>query len=342
MATTFQELQELVQRRADMVTEATMDHPAMQAMDERLNIQKRVLLESVRRLRGMAESKRDNIVSQMNEYENRFKDLPGKELENTKVLRVFNTNQKYYTMLLEREIEYRISKAGFVPENRILQDASLPRSPVSPDPNLVWITYLVTGLLICLMLVLVRYILHDNVTSLHDIAKLSHASIGVLGMIPKYKKEIPISQLLIDKNPKSLIAEAFRTVRTNMQFVDNTSGPKVIAITSTISGEGKTFVAINLAGIISFSGKRVIILDLDMRKPKIHLGFDVDNTLGMSTVLIGKDQLDDSIRHSNLEGLDFITAGPIPPNPSELIISADAGSAGRLELEGPIRRGAAR
>ncbi|MBK7946788.1 MAG: CpsD/CapB family tyrosine-protein kinase [Flavobacteriales bacterium] len=118
-------------------------------------------------------------------------------------------------------------------------------------------------------------------------------------MVPKYKYEIPVSELPIDKNPKSLIAEAFRTVRTNMQFVDNTAGPKVVAITSTISGEGKTFVAMNLAGIISFSGKRVIILDLDMRKPKIHLGFDVDNIRGMSTVLIGKDTLTDCIRHSS-------------------------------------------
>jgi capsular exopolysaccharide synthesis family protein len=140
-------------------------------------------------------------------------------------------------------------------------------------------------------------------------------------MVPKYKKEVPVSQLLVDKNPKSLIAESFRSVRTNLQFVDNTPGPKIIAVTSTISGEGKTFVAINLAGIISFSGKKVIVLDLDMRKPKIHLGFGVENTRGMSTLLIAKDTLEECIQKSTLEDLHFITAGPIPPNPSELIIS---------------------
>ena len=106
-----------------------------------------------------------------------------------------------------------------------------------------------------------------------------------------------------------------------MQFLSNKKSAKIIAITSTISGEGKTFIALNLAGIIAFSGKKVVVLDLDMRKPKLHLGFGAENNNGMSTLLIEKDSLDNCIRHSDLDGLDFITAGPIPPNPSELIIN---------------------
>ena len=127
--------------------------------------------------------------------------------------------------------------------------------------------------------------------------------------------------LIVDKNPRSLIAEAFRSVRTNLQFINNNPGSKIIAVTSTISGEGKTFVALNLAGIIAFSGKRVVVCDLDMRKPKIHKGFGVENSEGMSTLLIGRGSLETSIRKSKLENLDYITAGPIPPNPSELIIN---------------------
>jgi capsular exopolysaccharide synthesis family protein len=99
-----------------------------------------------------------------------------------------------------------------------------------------------------------------------------------------------------------------------------------MAITSTISGEGKTFCTLNLGGIIAMSGKKVVILDLDMRKPKIHTGFGVKNDKGMSTILIDKDEIKSCIHHSELENLDFITSGPIPPNPSELIIS------GKLDL----------
>ena len=134
-----------------------------------------------------------------------------------------------------------------------------------------------------------------------------------MGIVPKYKKDIPVSQLIVNINPKSLIAESFRSIRTNLQFITAKEGPKVMAVTSTVSGEGKTFIAINLGGIVAFSGKKVIILDLDMRKPKIHLGFSVENNQGMSTLLIKKDVLENCINHSKQENLDFITAGPVPP-----------------------------
>jgi capsular exopolysaccharide synthesis family protein len=149
-----------------------------------------------------------------------------------------------------------------------------------------------------------------------------HLSVPMLGIVPNYRDTIPISQLLVDKKPKSIIAESLRSIRSNLEFLSTSDGPKVLAITSTISGEGKTFVALNLAGIIAFSEKKVIILDLDMRKPKIHVGFGVPNDKGMSTILINRNTIEDCIFKSSLNNLDFITAGPVPPNPSELIISA--------------------
>ncbi len=314
-------LQELLRKREELALEVTTDHYALKNQEQQIAMHKNLLLQSVNTLRERAEMRMQDLDDQLRSFESQFLTLPEKELQYARIERIFSINEKYYTQLLEREIQYRISKAGFVAENRILQEASIPTEPISPKPNIIYASYLIAGLVISLLIVLVRYILHDNITSLHDIAKLSNASIGILGMVPRYKKEIPISQLLIDKNPKSLIAESFRSIRTNLQFVDNSPGSKLIAITSTISGEGKTFVAMNLAGIISYGGKKVIILDLDMRKPKIHLGFGVENVRGMSTLLIGRDELDNCIQFSSLEGLHFITAGPIPPNPSELIIS---------------------
>ncbi|MBK9628066.1 MAG: hypothetical protein IPO56_10300 [Flavobacteriales bacterium] len=273
LSRTINTLLDLLRDRERMYMEATDKNLNVRSLEHQIEVQKKVALESVRNLLERAQNKRDAVDRIQAEFEGRYRALPEKELEYARIERVFSINEKYYTLLLEKDIEYRISKAGFVPENRILENAVVPSSPIFPNRNLILSYYLSTGLILSFLIVLIRYILHDNITSLHDIAKLSNASISILGMVPKYKKEIPISQLLIDKNPKSLIAESFRTIRTNLQFVDNTDGAKTIAITSTISGEGKTFVAINLAGIISFSGKRVIILDLDMRKPKIHLGF---------------------------------------------------------------------
>ena len=312
---------DLLIEREEALFELTIDAGGIKNRDYQIGIQKRMVIEAIANLKRRAVSRKAQFVKILDEINQSFRSLPEKELQYARLERLFNINEKYYTLLLEKEIEYRISNAGFVPENRILERSSLPLSPIAPKRNVVLFSYVLTGVILSFVIVLVRYILHDNITSLNDIAKLSNASIGILGMVPKYKKEIPISQLLVDKNPKSLIAEAFRSVRTNLQFVDNSTGPKIMAITSTVSGEGKTFVAINLAGIISFSGKRVIVLDLDMRKPKIHLGFGVENVRGMSTLLIHKDSLEECIQHSSVNDLDFITAGPIPPNPSELIIS---------------------
>jgi capsular exopolysaccharide synthesis family protein len=151
---------------------------------------------------------------------------------------------------------------------------------------------------------------------------MKYLEVPMLGIVPNYKDVIPISQLLVDKKPKSIIAESLRSIRSNLEFLSHSDGPKVLAITSTISGEGKTFVALNLAGIIAFSEKKVVSLDLDMRKPKIHVGFGVPNDKGMSTILINRNTIDECIFKSSLNNLDFITAGPVPPNPSELIISS--------------------
>ena len=108
---------------------------------------------------------------------------------------------------------------------------------------------------------------------------------------------------------------------TNLQFINNEKSSKIIAISSTISGEGKNIFGYQFAGIIAFTGKKEVIIDLDMRKPKIHIGFGVKNDKGMSEILVGKNQISECVKNSPLKNLDFITAGTLPPNPSELIVS---------------------
>lgn len=234
------------------------------------------------------------------------------------IKRTKEVNEKFFNQLIQKKAEYAIAREGFTPEYQVLEFASVPEKPIAPNKQMILLAAIGSWLLLSLLLVGVRYLLNDEILLIRDISKYTDAPI--LGMIHKYKEDIPVSQLVVDKKPKGLIAEAFRTARTNLQFIYNEPGPKVISLTSTISGEGKTFVSINLAGILAFSGHKVIVIDCDMRKPKIHMGFEVDNDYGMSTILIGKDTIADCIRNSQMQNLDFITAGPIPPNPAELLL----------------------
>jgi capsular exopolysaccharide synthesis family protein len=315
------ELADLLRQKEEYYFEVTDDSDVIKSLDYRIKIQKDLIVQSIEALREKNSAERAELKKRSAAIEGQFSGLPTQELEYARYKRLYSINERYYSNLLEKRIEYRISKAGFVSENKILEAGQVASSPIKPNRNLIYTGFIGLGIVLSLLFVVVRYLLHNNITSLTEIAKLSNATISILGIIPKYKEKIPVSQLIIGRKPKSLIAESFRTVRTNLEFLSDVQGSKVMAITSTISSEGKTFVALNLAGIIALSGKKVVILDLDMRRPKIHKGFGVDNNKGMSTMLINKHSFEECVRHSDMQGLDFITAGPIAPNPSELMIS---------------------
>lgn len=314
-------LKDKVDKRKLLLQSATINNANIQELEDQINIQVRLILQSISIVRDQTREKLSHLKNKVKVHETQLYTLPEKELELARLKRVLQINNKYYTLLLEKETEYKLSSAGLATFNEILEDAKIADSPISPNKKISYAIAIFLAIAVSVLYALIRYMMHNQITSLNEIIKISDASIGILGIVPKYKSNIPVSQLIIDKNPKSHITEAFRSIRTNLQFVANDKSPRTIAITSTISGEGKTFVALNLAGIIAYSGKKVIVIDLDMRKPKIHVGFGVENTKGMSTLLIGKDEISNCIRHSELDGLDFITAGPIPPNPSELIIN---------------------
>lgn len=318
----LERLEELLLQREENLFRMTADNISIRNLEFQIGIQKGVMLETIESLLVKIIERKNEFVQKLNDIETVYYGLPTKELEYARLERVFAINEKYYTLLLEKRIQYRISKEGFVSQNQILEEVRLPQRPVSPKGKAVVISFLIIGVILSFILISVRYLLNNSITTLNEVVRLSNASISTVGVVPKYKENIPTSMLLVDKSPKSVIAEAFRTIRTNLQFIDNTEGPKVVAITSTISGEGKTFIALNLAGIIAFSGKKVIVLDLDMRRPRIHKGMGVENTKGMSTLLINKAKLEDCILSTPLPTLQFIPAGPIPPNPSELILSA--------------------
>ena len=291
-------------------------------IEYQIKIQRKMIIEAILAVQKSINDQQEEIESRVENYEIEVRDgaLNFDRIEFVRLQKLNQINEEYYNKLVTIKSELTIANAGITSENTILEASATPVFPFFPSRKLVALSALIGWLIVSLGLIIVRYLFHNEITSLNEIMK--YLEVPMLGIVPNYKDTIPISQLLVDKKPKSIIAESLRSIRSNLEFLSQSDGPKVLAITSTISGEGKTFVALNLAGIIAFSEKKVIILDLDMRKPKIHVGFGVPNDKGMSTILINRNSIDECIFKSSLNNLDFITAGPVPPNPSELVISS--------------------
>ena len=269
------------------------------------------------------------INTKLIDVENSLYGLPSKGREFNRINRLYTQYETYYTNLLNKRTEIRIAEAGVVPDIITLSPASLPVVPIAPIKFQIYAVSAVIGILLSLGLILLRYLLHNTITGQSELEKL--LPVPLLGVLPEYNNEkMKVSRIVVKQNPKSSINEALRSIRTNLEFMlpsgrglyDQNSST-VFSVTSTISGEGKTFVATNLGGIIALSDVKVVILDFDMRKPKLHLAFGATNDQGVSSILIGKKTVEECIQKTEINSLDFISSGPTPPNPSELIMRED-------------------
>ncbi|WP_258105251.1 polysaccharide biosynthesis tyrosine autokinase [Marinoscillum sp. MHG1-6] len=253
--------------------------------------------------------------------EGSFVELPSMGTEFNKNRRLYQLQEEFLLALRKSKMELEITRAGTVTKSVILSPASIPSVPIKPKPFMIYGVAFSAALALSIVFVLIRYLLHNNITSLRELERL--VNVPILGSIPEYQSEkLKVTKMIIQPNSKSAISEALRTIRTNMEFFNGAKGSHIVTVTSTVSGEGKTFIGVNLAAVIAFSNQKVCVVDLDMRKPKVHLAFDdSESPAGVSTYLIGKDKIKDCIKKSPIDHLDYIPAGPIPPNPSELILN---------------------
>ncbi|MBK8414292.1 MAG: hypothetical protein IPL22_07100 [Bacteroidetes bacterium] len=230
-------LSRVVGERDELLIQSTDQTEIYKAYDLKIENQKSLLMNLISNEQGRLEEELKELDKELFINDSKFGELPQKQAEFGRLSRMYGINEKFYSLLLEKKAEFSITRAGFVPKNVILEKANPASAPVSPNRPLIISASLIIGFVISFLLIIVRYLVHDEIGTLEDIEPYTDAAL--LGIIPKYKREIPISQLLVDKNPKSIIAEAFRSIRTNLQFISNDENAKVIAVTSTISGEGK-------------------------------------------------------------------------------------------------------
>jgi len=300
----------------------TDDYPDVIKLKKEIKETKYIFISMVKNFKKNLLDRKKILEISIKKQQNLVEKLAEDEQIYTELERKFKLNEKIYSYLLEKQASSTMTKASTVSRNRIL-DKALNGYKTAPNRNLITAVGLFLGFIVGAMIAFIRNFLDDTIKSVEDIKKATDSII--LGLVPSVvdiDKDNNIGSLKVFDSPRSSFAESFRNIRSNLKFMMDDSTSQVLTITSTIGGEGKTTISSNLAGIISLTQKKVIILNLDMRKPTLHLKFNLPNNRGISSVLSGYQSLRDVIQPTANPYLDIISSGAVPPNPSELIHSS--------------------
>jgi capsular exopolysaccharide synthesis family protein len=260
------------------------------------------------------ELKENEIRNDLTKTIEEIKSLPDMEREYADIERNYKLNDAIYTFLLQKHSENQIAKASNTPDNEVIDSPSLT-GLVSPNTKNNYSKAFIIALLLPVGIIVLRELLNTKVRGKEDLEHLQE-KLPILGFIMHSKNEV---QDIIHEQPHSVISEAFRSLRTKIKFMSCESKTWAITITSTNTGEGKTFCAQNLASAFSISGKKTALLGFDMRKPKLSELFNLKNETGLSNYLSNQAEFEDICYETKYDNLYIVPSGAIPPNPSELI-----------------------
>ena len=308
----------LSQMKSTQMLTLTEQHPQIVKLNEQIITTKKALLENVNNLVVNAEMSLNEINRRIAALESESRLLPGKQQQLINYQRNFDFTDDTYKYLMQRRAEAQILRASNTPDNEVLDMARLERTVrISPRTSLNYLIALLIGLLIPALYLFLKNFFNTTISDRKDVEKLT--KFPIIGQVAQVSEKDP---LLVVNNPKSPVAESFRSIRTNVEFITQSKIPCTVLVTGDVQSIGKTFNSINIASIYALYGKKTVLLGFDLRKPKLFQEFGLSNNIGLSSFLSNKENLDDIIQASGkIPTLDIITSGPIPPNPSELIAS---------------------
>lgn len=289
-------------------------------IDNKISSVKRVLLENINAAKAAMQFESSQVRSKLGVVENKISRLPQDKQELTNIIRKYELNRSIYETYLQKRSEASIVKAANLSDIQFIDPAKdIGEGLVGPRTSVNYIIAFFLGIFIPLIIIMILFFINNAIHNTDDIASLTTLPlIGVVGL--KTAK----SNLAVFEKPKSALSEAFRAIRSSLQFLyrkQKLEGAKTLMLTSSVSGEGKTFCSINIATVFALSEKKTILVGLDLRKPKLLEDFENKTGLGAVNYLIGQNTLEQITQETKIPFLDIIHSGPIPPNPSELIMS---------------------
>jgi tyrosine-protein kinase Etk/Wzc len=264
--------------------------------------------------------KYDVLSKQLGKYEKEFNKLPANSIELAKLERARKSTEKLYLILEEKFQEASINERARIGNASILDPGTDNTGPVGPNRKNIIILGIAFGLVLGFVFALGRDFLNRSIKDPEDLEKLGISFLAWIPTVAGLNKSEPSKKVFIIENNKDTSAEAFKALRTRIQYSKlKNESLKTILITSSLPSEGKSFVASNLAGTFALSGKKTLMLDCDLRKPKVHSIMEAHRYPGLCDLLYNNFDLMDITRNSDIKNLDYITCGTIPPNPSELL-----------------------
>ncbi len=304
-------------KKKELELSTTTNHPKYQSIVSQINFSKNSIIENLKNLISSTNKAKKELENRVNIFDNEINSLPENERQYIKLKREFLQTEINLNYLNEKLHATSIAKEGTISDHEILDIAGKHDSDkhLHPKNKLSYILSLIIGLIIPTLIIFLKNFFNEKILSKSDLTKIT--KIPILGIIGNSDNS---SNIAVMQNPKSIISESFRTLRTNIQYLSADKKSKVITITSSVGSEGKTFCSSNLALILSAAGYKTILIGADLRKPKTQTDFNINNKIGLSTYLINKCDLKDILTISKENNnLNIITSGPIPPNPSELL-----------------------
>lgn len=245
-----------------------------------------------------------------------IKSIPSKEKQLLEITRQQSILQELYSFLLQKKLETSIASASTISNIKVVESAMATDTPIEPNRKTTYIIALFFGLLIPIVILFLTEYLNDKVRSKSDVQQATQTPI--LGEIGHAENA---GALVVTKNNRKILAEQFRIVRSNLQYILPNVEKPMLLVTSSFSGEGKSFISTNIGAVLALSGKKTVILEFDIRKPKILHGLGLKERKGITNFIVGNIDLN-SIIHQvpDVENLFVIPCGPVPPNPAEMLL----------------------
>lgn len=280
---------------------------------ERLRIN---ILESLRNFRKSLNASINQMELTKSNANAQIRQLPAKQQRLIEIKTQQETKQTVYNLLLEKREQTAIALAGTISSMKVIEEAEADPIPVKPNVPTVLLISAAIGLAFPSLIIFVRELFNDKINTREDVEKIS--TVPIVGEIGHSFDKEP---LVVRPNHRGLVAEQFRILRSNLQYVLNKIEKPIIMVTSSFSGEGKSYVSSNLGAVMALANKKTIILELDIRKPKILTHLNIPKQPGIINFILGKISVEElPILVEGYENLYVIACGPIPPNPAEILL----------------------